>query len=157
MLNPSRTAAGSVKLADRYHWMLCEAWSVRAPARCRITPERVAAAKAALSDRIATRARFLGAGDTTVRKVVRRMVGKLRARGIEVARVKVPDGCLGSHYIVLADGRHIRIADHYATVEAGKPLGGYSARLGHRHRLAGRSIVVRGGLADGRIEFRRDY
>lgn len=147
-----------VKIAANYEYMLCEAWNVECPARCKITPARVEAAKAALRKRIETRAGMRAWGDTAVRAVVRRMVRKLHACGLTVARVKVPDGPRGSHYIVLTDGRHIRIADHFGPTNfKGEPEGGFSSRLNRRHRVACRSIVVRTIYNSEKLEILRDY
>lgn len=144
------------RIADKYENLLCVTWGVRAPARCKITPARMEAAKAALASSLAQQSEARQWADTAVRQYVRKMVARLHCAGFKVARVKVPDGPRGSHYIVLTDGRHIRVADHYSATEGSRIVGGFSRALGRRHHAATRSIIVR-RAENGGMEIKRDY
>lgn len=137
--------AGLSGLRQKYAPYLREASGGKDPARIKLTPERVAAAKEAMRTasgmypegrpnppvgslpspyRVTEQARL--AADFAAQ--ARQQLGDVR--------VKFPEGPKGSVYVRVGDNGTVRFADHLPPIENGQIVGGYSKDLGRRHQPA---------------------
>lgn len=116
--------------------------------RIKLTPKRVAAAAASLR---ASRHDWRGQAIRSARlRAAMAYTVVARRRGLR-ARLRLPDGWVGSYYVSLGDGRSVRFASHPAPmVWADRPGkladrttvgGGYSRSLGRRHHAATVSVA----------------
>lgn len=132
-------------LRDRYSAQITDVTGSLNPHRIKLTPARVAAMKEALRETLRLRARFTGNYRATrqARAAAAFAAWAIRS-GHRVSRVTFPDGPRGSVYVRVA-GKVVRFSDHESTYEAWNrsDVGGYSKRLGRRHRPADASICTR--------------
>lgn len=137
--------AGLTGLRQRYAPYLREASGGKDPARIKLTPERIAAAKEMMQTGFGSfpegrQIAPLGSLPSPYRvtqQAQQAMQFAAQARqAVDDVRVKFPEGPRGSVYVRVGDNGTVRFADHLPPIEDGQIVGGYSKALGRRHQPA---------------------
>jgi len=129
-------------LRARYRWALLDAAAGKDPARIKLTPERIDAAKQSLKDSIDRWNYWRGEGAppaTPQMQNAQTFAGQMAQQGEDV-RFKMPNGPNGSLYVRVGDKGTVRFADHPQPTVGGQAVGGYSNELGRRHYPAQYSV-----------------
>lgn len=137
--------AGLGGLRERYAAYLREASGGKDPARIKLTPERVEAAKELRRTGFGSYPEGfpinpIGSGPSPYRATEQaRLAADFATQARQVTddvRIKFPEGPRGSVYVRVGDNGTARFADHLPPIENGQIVGGYSKALGRRHRPA---------------------
>lgn len=137
--------AGLNGLRERYAAYLREASGGKDPARIKLTPERIEAAKELKRTGFGSYPEGrpidpIGSLPSPYRATEQaRLATDFATQARQVAndvRVKFPEGPSGSVYVRVGDNGTVRFADHLPPIENGQVVGGYSKELGRRHQPA---------------------
>lgn len=137
--------AGLSGLRERYATYLSAASGNKNPARIKLTPERVEAAKELMRTKFGLYpegrpADPLGSQPSPYRATKQAQQAAQFAaqarQAFDDVRVKFPEGPNGSVYVRVGDGGTVRFADHPPPTENGQVVGGFSRNLGRRHQPA---------------------
>ena len=123
-------------LRQRYNLYLSEAAGSQSAARIKITPERVARA-IEIRDNYQRARSTLESSPTQQSTLARQFVSHAVQNGMNVRKVKMPDGPRGSIYVDVEGVGIVRFSDHAAPLgfagDERRMIGGYSRDLGRRH------------------------
>ncbi len=137
--------AGLNGLRERYAPYLSAASAGKDPARIKLTPQRVEAAKEAMRTGFGLYPKGrpsmpIGSQPSPYRATEQAQQAAQFAaqarRVVDDVRVKFPEGPNGSVYVRVGDNGTVRFADHPPPMENGQVIGGYSRNLGRRHQPA---------------------